>query len=114
SDAPGSGRIWVTPFRKASVGKRRRRSVSSLVNLRAASLPLQGGKDQAVTHAHTAVNAPDGKLDFHFLERLAPGENVLVNAVNQGAVEVEKEFGFGGRDRKSTRLNSSHVKISYA
>src|SRR3712207_7535891 len=38
-----------------------------------------------------------------------------VNAAQQDAVRVQNEAGaFASRDRKSTRLNSSHANISYA
>src|SRR5690606_40911828 len=51
----------------------------------------------------------DGELEVR--ERLVPGQVVEVDA-GGGGVPVE-HLGPGG-DRKSTRLNSSHVKISYA
>src|SRR5690606_42158758 len=39
---------------------------------------------------------------------LGDGKRVILDGLNEGAVLQE------GPDRKSTRLNSSHVKISYA
>src|SRR5690606_39568703 len=36
------------------------------------------------------------------------------NGPGGGNVQAEKKFSIFGLDRKSTRLNSSHVKISYA
>src|SRR5690606_39933307 len=44
------------------------------------------------------------------LERLPRIEQVFVSAEGLS----EREFGIKLLDRKSTRLNSSHVKISYA
>src|SRR5690606_41566846 len=60
-----------------------------------------------------------GALFPHELEQVVDG-NVLIGAQpwiqasdhDQGAGEARHRFGRG--DRKSTRLNSSHVKISYA
>src|SRR5207302_7087897 len=52
--------------------------------------------------------APHGVLcgdDFHFPE--------VMKAVREYANVIDKPDGFH-EDRKSTRLNSSHVKISYA
>src|SRR5690606_41792639 len=51
------------------------------------------------------------------LDRAHAGEGellqVLVGAAEVGVVRLEHEH-LGAVDRKSTRLNSSHVKISYA
>src|SRR5690625_6485619 len=46
-------------------------------------------------------------------------ENVFLNEVNEegrpyGAAELVSLYHFAKRDRKSTRLNSSHVAMSYA
>src|SRR5690606_40924665 len=45
---------------------------------------------------------------------LSPGEGFTMKG--SGAATLEQEFVFRGipKDRKSTRLNSSHVKTSYA
>jgi hypothetical protein len=45
--------------------------------------------EEAATHADAAVNAPDGKGHAGLFESVAPGEDVLVDAVDEGAVEVE-------------------------
>src|SRR2546426_7200946 len=45
------------------------------------------------------------------------GGDVMVRGVSRGARQhrrPEVEFVIAGRDRKSTRLNSSHLVISYA
>src|SRR5207248_5836239 len=47
--------------------------------------------EQAAAHADAAVDAPHGELDPRALERLAPGEHVLVHAVDERAVEIEQE-----------------------
>src|SRR2546430_7627540 len=49
-------------------------------------------------------------LAAHFVLELAHIARLLV----MFAVLVELVFKHGGRDRKSTRLNSSHSQISYA
>jgi hypothetical protein len=54
---------------------------------------LQRGKDQPITHANAAVNAPGGKFDVHFVQGFAPCEHVLIDAVDQSAVEIEQERG---------------------
>jgi len=59
-------------------------------------LAEQGVDEQAAAHADATVDAPHGELDPHALERLAPGEHVLVHAVDQRAVQVEQESGAGG------------------
>src|SRR5207249_6785057 len=64
----------------------------------------QGVDEQAAAHADATVDAPHGELDPHALERLAPGEHVLVHAVDQRAVEIKKEGGtrWHGRRRRAT------------
>src|SRR2546422_5726774 len=48
----------------------------------------------------------------------APLKQIAINAGHEGGVVAEKvrnlEIGWGLKDRKSTRLNSSHGYISYA
>jgi hypothetical protein len=62
----------------------------------AAGLAEQGVDEQAAAHADAAVDAPHRELDADALERFAPGEHVLVHAVDERAVEVEQEGGTGG------------------
>src|SRR5690606_42134902 len=53
--------------------------------------------------------------DEHDSDPLAVGAVVLVcQRVRAVATIAEHDHGRAGIDRKSTRLNSSHVKISYA
>jgi hypothetical protein len=44
---------------------------------------------QPAAHADTPVDAPDRQLEAGPLERFAPGQDVLVNAVDERPVEVE-------------------------
>src|SRR5690606_40546468 len=53
--------------------------------------------------------ALDGRRVRIDLKRLTSGKSVMV----YGQTEVTRDL-MAARDRKSTRLNSSHVKISYA
>jgi hypothetical protein len=62
----------------------------------AAGLAEQGVDEQAAAHPDAAVDAPHRELDADALERFAPGEHVLVHAVDQRAIEVKKESGAGG------------------
>jgi hypothetical protein len=52
---------------------------------RAAGLTGERVDEEAAAHAHSAVDAPHGEL-----QRLVPGENMLVDAVDEGAVDVEE------------------------
>src|SRR5437588_3421787 len=67
----------------------------------ASGLAEQRVHEQAAAHADAAVDAPHGERDPHALERLAPGEHVLVHAVDQGAVQIEQERGAGGHGTDS-------------
>ncbi|ESW72925.1 hypothetical protein X772_33440 [Mesorhizobium sp. LSJC280B00] len=49
--------------------------------------------EQPATHADLAVDAPDRQLDILLVERLLPGQHMLVDAVDQRAVEIEQESG---------------------
>src|SRR5882762_3531224 len=60
-------------------------------------LSQQGIHKQAPAHADTAMNPPYGKLDSAALESFAPGEHMLINAVDQRPIQIEKE---GRRFRK--------------
>src|SRR5690606_12729581 len=58
--------------------------------------------DKFVTHRST---------DFGLDKQKFPGDGVVTG---HGLVDGREVFVFAQEDRKSTRLNSSHVKISYA
>ena len=49
--------------------------------------------EQAAAHADLAVDAPDRQLDALRVQRLLPGQHVLIDAVDQRAVEIEEEDG---------------------
>jgi hypothetical protein len=58
---------------------------------RPAGLAQQAAGEQAPTHADAPVDPPDRQLDADDLQRLLPGQHVLVDAVDQGSVQVEHE-----------------------
>jgi hypothetical protein len=60
---------------------------------RLAGLAQQRADEQAAAHPHAPVDAPHRQLDPAPLQRLLPGQHVLVDAVDQGAVEIEDEHG---------------------
>src|SRR2546427_3081540 len=45
---------------------------------------------------------------------IAPGQRVTTPLTVQGQLTSPEQFAAWSRDRKSTRLNSSHSQISYA
>ena len=58
-------------------------------------LAQQHVREQAAAHADASVDAPDREGDPLRLERLAPGEHVLVDAIDERAVEVEENAARG-------------------
>ena len=48
-------------------------------------------RQQPAAHADLSMNAPDRELDAVGFERRLPGEDVLVDAVDERAVEIEHE-----------------------
>src|SRR5690606_42069174 len=92
-------------------------------------LPTRRSSDLAgpITHSTTLSSLPDvpsccpgydggsglylaggPSFEFSFTDRFALNARLLLDRYS-GTLETEE-----GADRKSTRLNSSHVKISYA
>jgi hypothetical protein len=47
--------------------------------------------EQTAAHADLAMDAPDREVDALAIESLLPGQYVLIDAVNQGAVKVEQK-----------------------
>ena len=54
-----------------------------------AGLAQQLMREQAAAHPDLAVDAPHGQLDAFRVERAFPGEDVLIDAVDERAVEIE-------------------------
>src|SRR5690606_40278173 len=70
------------------------------------------GPDGAVPRGDPADE--EGFVGAHRTELTPDVEHVGFGADVGGGDGVDRSGGSGVRDRKSTRLNSSHVKISYA
>jgi hypothetical protein len=51
----------------------------------------QGIDEEPASHANAAVNAPHGEFDTCLVKRLAPGEDMLIDAVHERAIEIEEE-----------------------
>lgn len=55
------------------------------------SFSQQSIDEEASAHADSPVNAPHGQGNAGFLERLIPGEDVLIDAADQRSIEIKKE-----------------------
>src|SRR5437899_12150695 len=60
--------------------------------------------DQAAAHANAAMNVPIRKMNILCFERLPPGQHVLVDAVNQRAIQIKEKRGL----RASFRIVFCH------
>ena len=67
----------------------RRRTLTQLMP----RFPRQALGQQAAAHPDAPVNAPHRQRDAGQLERLAPREGVLVDAVGERTIEVEQQCG---------------------
>src|SRR5690554_380687 len=68
----------------------------------------------------------NGQIDYFHIRKPQFSEEEMIEYIKKFPIEIREklslhdyhnlafEFGIGGIDRKSTRLNSSHVRISYA
>ena len=59
----------------------------------ASGFPQQGIHKQSTTHTNAAMNAPDGELDAAALQGFSPRQHVLINAVYQRSIKIEKKGG---------------------
>ena len=57
----------------------------------ASQFPHERLQHEAAAHADAPVHAPDRKVDAGLGERLMPCDDVLIHAIDQGAVEVEDD-----------------------
>ena len=57
----------------------------------ATGLAQEGVREQAAAHPDLAVDPPDGQVDPGAVQGETPCQHVLVDAVDEGAVEVEQE-----------------------
>src|SRR5690606_39385911 len=74
--------------------------------------PTRRSSDLLAAHALRLVQVPQGDVG-HVFGKEAGRQGVLV-AHQDAALALLRQLGAAHIDRKSTRLNSSHVKISYA
>ena len=57
----------------------------------APGLAQQRAGEQAAAHPDPAMDPPHRQFDPGRLQRLVPGQHVLVDAVDQGAIEIEDQ-----------------------
>ena len=58
-----------------------------------AGFPYELVGEQAAAHADLAMDAPHREVDALAVERLFPGQHVLIDAVHERAVEIEQKRG---------------------
>src|SRR5690606_40924144 len=75
-----------------------------------------GDEEHPLTAVDAVLLGPGDELPRLALdaERVDERELARLGAAGDGHLEAEPAHALGQGDRKSTRLNSSHVKISYA
>lgn len=57
----------------------------------APGLTQEGVHEQSAAHSDPPVDAPHGQFNARHLQRVPPGENVLINAIYQSTVEVKQK-----------------------
>src|SRR5690606_40055839 len=72
-------------------------------------LPGDAGHPHVDARGDLAAQVGEGGADVP-----RPGQGAVALAAGPGAADEVDHLLLAGGDRKSTRLNSSHVKISYA
>jgi hypothetical protein len=76
-------------------------------------LPIQLARqrvdEQAAAHPDPPVDLPHGQVDADSLKRIAPGDDVLVDAVHQGSIEIEQKRRLAavGRIHADNRLTAA-------
>lgn len=58
---------------------------------------------QSAAHTDLAMDAPDGQFNSFGVESLLPGKDVLVDAVDKRAVEIEEEGRFDTHGRRGSK-----------
>src|SRR4030081_2947070 len=71
----------------------------------------QSAGEQAAAHADLSMDTPDREIDPVRIKRLAPSQHVLIDAVDQRAVEVEQKRRFWNRCVR-LRAGLRHVAIA--
>jgi hypothetical protein len=62
----------------------------------------EAGQEKGTAHAYAAVDFPVGDVHAEVGEGFVPGENVLIGAVDQSAIKIEKH----GSERDSLTLRT--------
>src|SRR5262245_59764765 len=65
----------------------------------------EGVDEEAAAHADLSMNAPDGQVNSAGLERLAPREHVMIDAVDERPIKIEKKRLSG----HSSAFSISHI-----
>ena len=55
----------------------------------ASRFPQEIVRQQTAAHSDTAMNTPHSQFDTRLFQGFAPSQNMLVNAVHQGTVQIE-------------------------
>ncbi|HYK51876.1 MAG TPA: hypothetical protein VEU94_19300 [Terriglobales bacterium] len=63
----------------------------------ASSLAEKGVDEQATAHPYATMDAPNRQLNADPFQGLPPSKNMLVDAVDQGTVEIKEESWSGAR-----------------
>ena len=106
-DRPRNARVGQMRDELASAGQRADRPRAPAVGLRmhatqtlaargvdlVAALAQEDVRHQATAHADLAMDAPDRERDAFAFERFLPGEHMLIDAVDERAIEIEKKCG---------------------
>jgi hypothetical protein len=59
------------------------------------------------------MNSPDSEVDPHLFQSFSPREDMLVNAVNQRAIKIEKKSGQRRIIGSSTALRSRTTRSGF-
>ena len=71
-----------------------------------ADLTLELGREEAAAHSDLPMNPPDRELNAFFPKSEMPGTNMVVDAIDKSAVEIEEEC-----DRRSHRSVLTRVAL---
>src|SRR5690606_40273372 len=102
-----------SPDRPARTGRTRPARTGSVRRQRVPHVVRHAPRASGVALPHEEVLAAEGRPGLAVLRRRALVVAPVVGEVAPD-VELDRRRSVVGEDRKSTRLNSSHVKISYA
>src|SRR3989454_11923763 len=80
--------------------------------IRSIAIPVEGKKEIAQIASISAADEQIGNLIADVMDRV--GKDGVITVEASRGINFETEYVEGMQDRKSTRLNSSHLVISYA